>query len=632
MVKHKYSVMKIFGYAGMVLALCSACTKRTEVAVPGPEKAVIRASTAELAPDETRTSFDGVEPATAGKARYGIQGDTIAAGRLLIKKKGTHAGNTRTSFSDDAVLVWRTGDAFGLFSDSNDANTRYELDPATAGSTDGRFTGDRIEGTEFYAYYPYGAASLSGSTLTLTLPDVQQGTAGNFSPEQNPMVAKGDSESLYFRSLCGVIKLQVTGTHTLTKVVFAGNDGEIAAGEATVRMDYTDAPALAMAEGGSRTLTLDLGAGLALTDTPQTLYLVVPPRTYAKGFTVTLTDSNGRSAVRSTDRSVTVTRSVIKPMTAFEAEFLILWSDTEGLLTNVTTQPAAGAIDLSGELANSYVIPGAGNYKIPTQLIDGTKVSDTEYIGFTVTGNEGNAVVVVEDADGKILWSWHIWCVNDLDVSGIPIGSYTYLDRNLGATATGPDAGEAAYGCFYQWGRKDPFPRKGLQNLQTLDQVVLPLGKIYVALSTATIAQAAAYPGVFFYTPDTDDWNTEHAENLWQPSPKTIFDPCPAGYEVPEIGQLRNLFAQPVTAGTAGCTIGGSWFPTTGYCEAVIPVVQAIGSLGYGWSDNAFTSGSSKLYYLAQTFITAPTWASVSADGIGYSRGYGLSVRCVRIQ
>lgn len=582
----------IIGYAALPLLLIAACTQRTDMAVvPPPEKVVLRASTTALTSGESRTSFD-----------------------------------------EAAILVWREGDAFGLFSDQSSANTSYVLDLSTAGSTDGRFTGDRIEGSEYYAYYPYGSASFSEQTLKLTLPEVQRGTMGNFTQGQNPMVARGNADGLYFRSLCGVIKLQIRGSHRLSKVVFRGNDNEAVAGSGSVDMAYVEAPSLVLDADGSRTLTLDLGAGLALTDTPQTLYLVVPARTYAKGFTVTLTDSNGRSAVRSTDRSVTITRSLIKPMTAFAAEFLILWSDTEGVLTNVTTQPAADATDLSAELANSYIIPSAGNYKIPTQLIDGTKVSDAEYIGFTATGNEGNAVVVVEDADGKILWSWHIWCVNDLDTSGIPIGSYTYLDRNLGATATGPDAGEAAYGCFYQWGRKDPFPRNGLQNVQTLDQVVLPLGKIYVAQSTATVAQAAAYPGVFFYTPNTDDWNTEHAENLWQSSPKSIFDPCPAGYEVPEISQLRNLAAQPLTAGTAGCTIGGSWFPTTGYCEAVVPVVQAIGSLGYGWSDNAFTSGSSKLYYLAQTFATTPTSAFASAEGIGYSRGYGLPVRCVRTQ
>lgn len=583
------------GLAGSVFLLCAGCTQRTEVAAapepPEPQKTVIRASTTPLAAEGSRTSFD-----------------------------------------EAAVLVWRTGDTFGLFSDMNAANAPYELDPASAGRTDGRFTGDRIEGTEFYAYYPYGAASFSGRTLHLTLPDVQQGVAGNFTQGQNPMVAAGSRENLYFRNLCGVVKLQITGTHTLAKVTFRGNNNEVVAGAATVEMDFAEAPDLLMAAEGSRTLTLDLGAGIALSEAPLSLYLVVPARTYAQGFTVTLTDTEGRSAVRTTTKPVTVDRARIKPMAPFEAEFLILWSDTEGLLTDVTTRPSVSATDLSAESANCYVISGPGTYKIPTRLTDGTRISDTEYIGFTASGAKGNAVVVIEDDAGTILWSWHIWCVNDLDLQGVPIGAHTYLDRNLGATATGPDSGEAAYGCFYQWGRKDPFPRNGLTDTQTLDQVALPMGRIYVQPSTATVAQTAAFPNVFFFIVDSDDWNTGHADDLWQQTSRTIFDPCPAGYEVPTIQQLENLVAQPLSEGTAGCTIAGVWFPTTGYCEAVVPVLQAVGSVGYGWSDHAFTSGSSRLFYLAQTYGTTATRAFASPEGIGYSRGYGLPVRCVRVE
>jgi hypothetical protein len=61
------------------------------------------------------------------------------------------------------------------------------------------------------------------------------------------------------------------------------------------------------------------------------------------------------------------------------------------------------------------------------------------------------------DADGVILWSWHIWLVQD------QIGYNTYannagvlMDRNLGATsAIEYDSG--TIGLLYQWGRKDPF-------------------------------------------------------------------------------------------------------------------------------------------------------------------------------
>lgn len=543
------------------------------------------------------------------------------------------ATESRTSFDEAGVLVWRNGDAIGVFSDLDANNTRFTLDGASAAHAEGEFTGTQIEGSAFYAYYPYGTATLTGRTLTFSLPDMQTGTPGNFTAGQNPMVAYGTDENLYFRSVCGVVKLKITGTHVLRRIAFRGNGNEPVAGKASVAMDYTDAPELEL-QTGSSTVTLDLGEqGIQLTDTPQEFLVVVPARTYATGFTVTLTDLDGRSAVRSTDRPVTVARSTIKPMAPFEAEFLVVWSDTENLLTNLTMQPPADATDLTAALANCYVISRAGSYKIPNRLNDGTEVSAQPFLGFTATGAVGNAVIAVEDETGKILWSWHIWCTGAAAPTAVAIGSYSYLDRNLGATATGSDAGAHAYGCFYQWGRKDPFPRNGLHNGQSLDRVALPLGRIYAAETTATVAQTAAYPNAFFYTPQQNDWNTGHADDLWIADTKTTFDPCPAGYEVPSIDQLSDLVAQPLTPGTDGCTIGGSWFPTAGFCEAVVPIVLATGTGGYGWSTEAIRSqNGSRIFYLAQNYGTTPTRAFASTPGIGYDRGYGLSVRCVKAQ
>ncbi len=79
----------------------------------------------------------------------------------------------------------------------------------------------------------------------------------------------------------------------------------------------------------------------------------------------------------------------------------------------------------------------------------------------SVTGKaDGNAVVAVKDAEGTILWSWHIWVCNGYDAQATAHrynnNAGTVMDRNLGATSATP--GKAgAMGLLYQWGRKDPF-------------------------------------------------------------------------------------------------------------------------------------------------------------------------------
>ncbi len=105
-------------------------------------------------------------------------------------------------------------------------------------------------------------------------------------------------------------------------------------------------------------------------------------------------------------------------------------------------------------------------------MIDYTTVELKDgYVHFT-TGEEmvnGNAVIAVTNDEGTILWSWHLWMLNDYDpaaedyyVTTNNVNVYM-MDRNLGATATpknGVDTNNewlGARGFYYQWGRKDPF-------------------------------------------------------------------------------------------------------------------------------------------------------------------------------
>ncbi|MBQ7459264.1 MAG: BACON domain-containing protein, partial [Bacteroidales bacterium] len=90
--------------------------------------------------------------------------------------------------------------------------------------------------------------------------------------------------------------------------------------------------------------------------------------------------------------------------------------------------------------------------------ISNVSIDDNLKVSFTATGNKGNAVIAVYNRT-NLLWSWHIWCTDSPKrmrheaLDGTPI---VLLDRNLGATSCTPEDGAATYGCWYQFGRKDP--------------------------------------------------------------------------------------------------------------------------------------------------------------------------------
>ena len=77
-----------------------------------------------------------------------------------------------------------------------------------------------------------------------------------------------------------------------------------------------------------------------------------------------------------------------------------------------------------------------------------------------------NAVVAAYNASGNVIWSWHLWIVNNnpLDAVDTYANGKIFMRYNLGAfTNSNGEADNAkildSYGMYYQWGRKDPFPR-----------------------------------------------------------------------------------------------------------------------------------------------------------------------------
>ena len=159
---------------------------------------------------------------------------------------------------------------------------------------------------------------------------------------------------------------------------------------------------------------------------------------------------------------------------------------------------------------------------------------ENKKIYFHASGAKGNAAISVKNSLNRSIWSWHIWCTDapkELTHTNPDYLQFTVLDRNLGATSADPDGGEATYGVYYQWGRKDPY------------EAPMMLGNMYNNSSHA-FAFAIRYPERPFTDDGTGNWyssinnylwgNPEYGKNLGLKNlTKTIYDPCPVGYMVP---------------------------------------------------------------------------------------------------
>lgn len=232
----------------------------------------------------------------------------------------TESGGTKTflenggSETESHSVLWVPGDAIGIASASDFSRYEYKGD----GQTDfAEFEGDPVHGDYFYAVYPYSEkAALSGDMLSLELPSVQEYTPLSFAPGVFPMVARSESTVLEFKNLCGLLKINLTGTETISSITFRSS-GQGVSGPATVSMDYESVPELVMSDGAGMSVTLDCGEGVALNGTvPVPFYIVLPAGTY-DDFSIVVTSADGGVMTKS-NSGLVINRSMVRPTSDVE--------------------------------------------------------------------------------------------------------------------------------------------------------------------------------------------------------------------------------------------------------------------------------------------------------------------------
>lgn len=250
---------------------------------------------------------------------------------------------TRTYIEEGNLLRWNAGDRISLF-DANTLNRQYQFDGET-GDNSGTFsivdkpygTGNDLSAN--YAVYPYSPDVKITETgiFTLTLPSSQTYAENSFGHGANPMVAVTkniDDTFLKFRNIAGYLKIQLYGDDiTVKSISLTGNDHEGLAGKASVAAAYGQDPVVTMSDNTEETIVLDCGEGVKVGTSSQTataFWMVVPPLTFEKGFTITVTDINGCKSVQSTSNKIVVNRNEIKPMAAIEVSV----AETDGIPAN----------------------------------------------------------------------------------------------------------------------------------------------------------------------------------------------------------------------------------------------------------------------------------------------------------
>ena len=211
--------------------------------------------------------------------------------------------------------IWSSEDAIAVFS-GNDSATEFKL-TSGANTNTAEFEGNTAS-DNMVAVYPYSIVKgRTGSTISVTLPEVQEYVSGNIPQGAYPMAAVSDGAILPFYNLCSVLRLRMFGDLTVNSITFTPNDATIkTSGNATVNAGDK---MLTMSGDAKSTVRLNCANGVKLTKTNTDFLMVVPAQKYTGGFTITISTDHGE-VTKAVKSDVTLSRSVLYPVKTFECK------------------------------------------------------------------------------------------------------------------------------------------------------------------------------------------------------------------------------------------------------------------------------------------------------------------------
>lgn len=166
-------------------------------------------------------------------------------------------------------------------------------------------------------------------------------------------------------------------------------------------------------------------------------------------------------------------------------------------------------------------------------LTDIAYYPEEQKIGFNIEkGKTGNAIVAITDGVDNVLWSWHIWVVDD-NAFMTETTPGEFMDRNLGAISKATaDGNHNDWGVFYQYGRHTPalVYATGSYGLYVSDYAkVLPISHKFVKNN----ANNRYWLGTLY-----DD----KAEKLWSKENQDKYSPAPKGWKLASKQDLIQYF------------------------------------------------------------------------------------------
>ncbi len=524
-----------------------------------------------------------------------------------------------------------------------------------------------------------------------------------------PMTAKSEGSLFSFRNLFGAMSIRVYDYARygleVKSITLTSRDGKPLGGEATISLETGEVTGASGNATATRELTepVDIDtygwtswsthSSSTFSSHARSFLFFLPAGSYPKGFDVTLNCTDGRGYTFSSGAVEIEGGKVLKlerhPLTAYYgiANCILAAPGTSSVRFNVTpycsfsprferediivegaAEKVSGAkilyqvehgsrkTDFSSSASDGTVIPSGASIKLENE-------GGHLFLNVPLTGKAGNAAVALTDDAGEILWSFHIWVseVSDIECASTQDGNFAIMDRNLGATSTldrsqcSEEEVRNSFGLFYQWGRKDPFPRALSTAVRSQSgDFALNSSVVRANAVIGSIGYTVKNPTarLYYNTSSGCNYLMSYINDLWGSGfadastakvaqedrraggVKTAFDPCPEGYRVPELRYLDDLLSlnegKLISADRdrlygyhLNTGVSTTYFPAAGYISSAKDGAGSLTNESY-WC----------MYWVnSSAVLNAPYLFAEGTGKLSWKfgvRGHLLPVRCLR--
>lgn len=311
----------------------------------------------------------------------------------------------------------------------------------------------------------------------------------------------------------------------------------------------------------------------------------------------------------------------------------------------IVTSPYIEAVSGTASSAQLSIADTDGIFT-DISIVDGSPCRYLQFKVNSIPATGANGVLSIKDSSGVIMWSWHIWVWADslatVEITNETSVKYKILPVNL-ASKWDDTAKTKIKNWFYQWGRPNPMLCPSAYN-STSDHASYGALSYAAASIASNIQDGIQNPATFYkyslsYNHNWFQTNSSKTYNLWDAActstgnsdnnvVKTIYDPCPIGFKIPN-GNTFTYFTKTNVVGSfangwkfrryPGDTVG-VFFPASGRRDPSDGSLHNVGSLGPVWLSSAYSQSSVYLLFFSSSTVKPQHY---------FNRAFGFSVRPV---